>query len=134
MDDADFKLITDAIASLLESSITTDKLEYTGSETVQITSRVSNISNNANLTNLSVHVEIKDPNGTVVKTFDYVIDSLLKQSLNSKLLSFAVGNDMILGDYTVTQTVTMSGIDPLAKLRCLHSKPMLFRARASPGL
>lgn len=133
MDDADFKLITDAIASLLESSITTDKLEYTGSETVQITSRVSNISNNANLTNLSVHVEIKDPNGTVVKTFDYVIDSLLKQSLNSKLLSFAVGNDMILGDYTVTQTVTMSGIDPLAKTAVFALKANVVQGKGITG-
>ena len=133
MDSDDFKLITDAVAALLETSITTDRLEYAANETVHITSRVINNSGSADLTNLSVHVEIKAPNGTIVKFFDYTIDRLLKQSLNSRPLSFAVGNDTDLGNYTVTQTVTLNGIEPLVKTAAFAVKANVEQGKGIAG-
>ena len=133
MDSAAFKLVADPTGSFLNSSIATDKVEYVGNDSVQIISRVNNSSETVNLNGLSVAVEVKDPANAVVETFNYTIDSLLKQSINSRNLSFAVSNNAPLGTYTVTQTVSMSGIDPLIKTTAFAVKASVVQGKGIRG-
>ena len=112
---AAFKLITEEATSLLETSITADKLEYSGGDTAKLTSRVKNLSDVVDLTNLKVQVDIKDAADAVVKTHNYSIANLLHGILDSKNLSYAITNDVQPGIYTVIQTVTMDGLEPQVK-------------------
>ena len=131
--DAGFKLITDAVPSLLESSVTTDKLEYVGNETVQITSRVKNTSDNANLNNLSVLVEVKNADNTILQSHTYEVNPLLKGALNDKPLQFNITNDIGIGPYTVTQTVSMAGIEPLVKTAAFTVKANVEQGKGLNG-
>lgn len=104
-DKDDFEIVTAGLKEVLDGNITTDKREYTGGETVQMVSRVNNLSQNASVNSLNVNVKIQNSSNEAISNVDYVITNLLPQSLNSKSLAFAVGMDLPLGEYTGIQTV-----------------------------
>ena len=107
-----FKILEQSAATIVKSSITTDKMEYTADETVTITSNVMNESTNDSVKSLTVDVAITAPDGTTsVKTYNYSIAEIVKGAHNSRALALTVTRDMVAGQYTVTQSVKMNGTE-----------------------
>lgn len=55
----EFEILPGELSATLDGSVTTDKLEYSGNETVRITSRVNNLSANSPVSSLAVNVKTR---------------------------------------------------------------------------
>ena len=107
-----FKILEQSAATIVRSSISTDKMEYTADETVTITSNVTNESTNDSVKNLTVDVLVTAPDGTTsVETYNYNIAEIVKGAYNSRSLNLTVTRDMVAGQYTIVQSVKMNGTE-----------------------
>ena len=107
-----FKILEQSAATIVRSSISTDKMEYTADETVTITSNVTNESTNDSVKNLTVDVLVTAPDGTTsVETYNYNIAEIVKGAYNSRSLNLNVTRDMVAGQYTIVQSVKMNGTE-----------------------
>ena len=107
-----FKILEQSAATIVKSSIATDKMEYTADEAVTITSNVMNESTNDSVKSLTVDVAVTAPDGTTsVKTYNYSIAEIVKGAYNSRALALTVTRDMAAGQYSVTQSVKMNGTE-----------------------
>ena len=111
-----FKILDAQPQDILDGKIFADKLEYTGGDTVRLTSRVMNKSTNSDLKNVTVKVTITNAAGEEIKVYDYSIANLLRDNMDNRNLVFAVENDLATGTYTVTQKVSIGETDAFTRI------------------
>lgn len=100
---ASFDIVASPVS--LISSVTTDKQSYNAYDTVNITSRVKNVSVNGIADNLTTHVTVMDPAGAQKLSASASIAVLMPQALKDSGFVLAL-SDATAGSYVVNETLT----------------------------